>query len=320
MKVSGIKAVVTGGAGFIGSHLVDRLLALGNKVLVIDDLRGGSEDFIRHNYKNKDFKFVKEDLLSYKGLDKLIKGYDVVYHLAANPDVKAGASNTGIDLEQNILVTHRVLEAMRAAGVQNIVFTSTSTVYGEAKEIPTPEDYGPNIPISLYAASKMGAEGLICAYCHTFGMKAVIYRFANCVGSRSTHGVTFDFVNKLRKDPKRLEILGDGRQKKSYFHVSDCIDAMVFGAEHQKHAVEVFNVGSEDYIDVTTLAKVVVDVLGLGGVEFAYTGGTKSGAGWVGDVKVMMLGIEALKTMGWKPKYGSAESIKLTAESLVKGK
>lgn len=317
MQVSCKKTLVTGGAGFIGSHLVDRLLELDNEVIVIDSLVGGFEEFIKHHYDDKRFKFVKEDLFSGTGWEKYFEGIDIVFHLAANPDVKAGATNPSIDVEQNILVTHNVLEACRKAGVKNIVFTSTSTVYGEAETIPTPEDYGPNIPISLYAASKMAGEALISAYCHTFDMEAVLFRFANCVGSRSTHGVTFDFVNKLKDDPNKLTILGDGKQKKSYFHVSDCISAMIFGLEHQEKKIEIFNVGSVDYIDVTELADCVVEEMKLENVEYEYTGGTRSGAGWVGDVKVMMLGIEPLKALGWAPKYTSADSIKLTARSLL---
>jgi UDP-glucose 4-epimerase len=319
MKVTGLKVVVTGGAGFIGSHLVDKLLELKNDVLVIDDLRGGSEDFISHHYKDPYFKFVKKDLLKCKDLEKMFKGKDIIFHLAANPDVKSGATNPHIDVEQNLIVTHVILEAMRTSGVKTIVFTSTSTVYGEAKIIPTPEDYGPNVPISLYAASKLGAESLIDAYCHTFDMNAVIYRFANCVGSRSTHGVTFDFVNKLRKDPTVLDILGDGKACKSYFHVSDCVDAMIFGVEHSRIPVDFFNVGSKDYIDVNRVADIVVKAMDLKGVRYNYTGGTKTGAGWIGDVKVMRLAIDRLGKLGWTPKYDSSESIRLTAESCIKG-
>ena len=317
MKISGKKIVVTGGAGFIGSHLVDKLIELDNEVLVVDNLSGGNEDFIRHHYEDQRFEFVKEDLLTSEKLDTLFQGRDIVFHLAANPDVKAGATNPSLDVEQNIIVTHNVLEAMRKAGVGYIVFTSTSTVYGEAETIPTPEDYGPLVPISLYGASKLADEALIAAYCHTFDFGSVLYRFANCVGSRSTHGVTFDFVNKLRADPGKMEILGDGKQCKSYFHVSDCIDAMIFGIEHNEEKVGIFNVGSEDYIDVTTLANIVVEEMKLQNVEFAYTGGTSSGAGWIGDVKVMMLSVDALKSLGWTPKNSSGDSIRLTARSLL---
>ncbi len=317
MKVTGKKIVVTGGAGFIGSHLVDKLIEQDNEVLVVDNLSGGSEDFIRHHYEDPRFKFINDDLLTSDKLAQHFQGRDIVFHLAANPDVKAGATNPHLDMEQNIIVTHRVLEGVRNAGVGFVVFTSTSTVYGEAKTIPTPENYGPLEPISLYGASKLADEALITAYCHTFDLEAVIFRFANCVGSRSTHGVTFDFVNKLKADPNRMEILGDGKACKSYFHVSDCIDAMIFGLEHKEKKVEFFNVGSEDYIDVTALATIVVGEMRLENTEFAYTGGTSTGAGWVGDVKVMMLSIDALKALGWTPEHDSSNSIRLTARSLL---
>jgi len=317
MKVSGRKIIVTGGAGFIGSHLVDMLIEMNNEVMVIDNLSGGTEDFIKHHYEDDRFQFVKEDLLTSDKLAELFQGKDIVFHMAANPDVKAGVTNPSLDLEQNIIVTHRVLEAMRMGGVKYIVFTSTSTVYGEAEIIPTPENYGPLVPISLYGASKLADEALISAYCHTFDFEAVLYRFANCVGSRSTHGVTYDFVNKLKDDPNSMSILGDGKQCKSYFHVSDCISAMIFGMEHKRSKVEIFNVGSEDYIDVTTLAGLVADEMNLPDVEFVYTGGTSTGAGWVGDVKVMMLSIDVLKGLDWRPQYNSSDAIRLTARSLL---
>ncbi len=317
MDLSGRKIIVTGGAGFIGSHLVDKLIDLGNEVTVIDNLSGGKREFLEQAFATGKCELIVEDLFTHEDLPSLFQGHDAVFHLAANADVKRGAEDTGIDLEQNVQVTHRVLDATRAAGIKLFVFTSTSTVYGNASEIPTPEEYGPCLPISLYGASKLAAEGYISAFADLFEMDAVLFRFANCVGPRSTHGVTFDFVNKLRASPNKLVILGDGKQKKSYFHVTDCIDAIIFGVVHREKKVEVFNVGSTDYIDVTTVGECVVEAMGLENVEFEYTGGTQGGAGWKGDVKVMLLGIDGLAERGWRPKYDSRDSVLATAKDIV---
>jgi len=309
-----MKCVVTGGAGFIGSHLADRLLERGNDVKVIDDLSGGRLEFIEGHFPDDRFDFVKRDIS--EGIIKDIKGADIVYHLAANPDVKLGAENTKVHMKQNIIATYNVLESMREFGVKNIAFTSTSTVYGEATTVPTPENYGPLMPISLYGASKLACEALISAYCHTFNMTACLYRFANIIGPRSTHGVIFDFMRRLRNDPSKLTILGDGRQSKSYLHVGDCVDAMLFAVERQNGPVNIYNIGSEDRIDVTGIAKIVTQEMGLNGVEFEYTGGTR---GWVGDVAFMGLSVEKMKALGWTPKHNSEESVRLCVRSLLNG-
>src|SRR3972149_4668366 len=204
------KIIVTGGAGFIGSHIVDRLLTLGNQVTVIDNLSSGKMEFLKAHARDPNFKFVKLDILEKEKLKKTIAEADMIYHLAANPDVRLGADDTRVHLEQNIIATYNLLEVMRINKLKNIVFTSTSTVYGEATITPTPEDYGPLIPISLYGASKLACEALITSYCHTFEMNSWIFRFANIVGPRRTHGIIIDFINKLGKDPDSLEILGDG--------------------------------------------------------------------------------------------------------------
>ena len=214
-----MRILVTGGAGFIGSHLVDRL-AEQNKVTVIDNLTSGRGDFL-----NPRAEFIQADLLADE-ISEHFSGKDIIFHLAANPDVRIGAEDTRIHLEQNVIVTYRVLEAMRVTGVKKLAFTSSSTVYGEALT-PTPEDYGPLTPISLYGASKLACEALISSYCFTFDFKAYIYRFANVIGEGSTHGVIYDFINKLKANPEELEILGDGNQTKSYIHIDDCIEAML---------------------------------------------------------------------------------------------
>lgn len=298
--------VVTGGAGFIGSHAVDKLLSRGNRVTVIDNLISGRMEFIEPHLRDEHFKFINLDLLDAEKLKLAIRSADMVYHLAANPEVRLGAENTRIHLEQNILTTYNVLEAMRMNELKNIVFTSTSTVYGEATLIPTPENYGPLIPISLYGASKLACEALITSYCHTFDMRSWIFRFANIVGERSTHGIITDFVKKLKNNPESLEILGDGKQSKSYLHVSDCVDAILFAVENSDGMVNIFNIGSEDTISSKEIAGIVVNEMGLKDVAFRFTGGKR---GWKGDVPRMLLSIEKLKALGWKPVHNSKSSV-----------
>lgn len=310
------KILVTGGAGFIGSNLVDRLMERGNRVLVFDNLSSGKMEFIKHHLENPDFTLMKGDLLDHEAIERACKDADMVYHVAANPDVKLGASDTKVHFDQNILATYNLLEAMRKTGVRKIAFTSTSTVYGEASIMPTPENYGPLIPISLYGASKLACEALITSYSHTFDMQAWIFRFANIVGPRSTHGITVDFIKKLKENPLKLEILGDGKQEKSYLHVSECVNAILFAIEKSNEEVNIFNIGSEDTISATRIGKVVVQEMGLSDVEFIYTGGSR---GWKGDVPRMRLGIEKLKAIGWKPAYTSEKSIRDTAKALLAG-
>jgi len=310
-----MKALVTGGAGFIGSHLIDSLMEKGYEVRCIDNFSSGKMEFIE-NAIEKGLELIKGDILNKDDLRKAMEGCGIIFHLAANPDVRLGAEDSYVHLQQNVLATYVILEEMRMQGIKKIVFTSSSTVYGEADVIPTPEDYGPLIPISLYGASKLAAESFICAYCHTFDMFSVIFRFANVVGPRSTHGVTYDFIKKLRNDERKLEILGDGTQKKSYLYISDCIDAMLFGIEKAKERVEIFNIGSEDWVDVKKIADIVSQEMGLQ-PEYEFTGGVDGGRGWKGDVKIMRLSIDKLKSIGWKPRYGSEEAIRMTAKWLL---
>ncbi|MFZ2535083.1 NAD-dependent epimerase/dehydratase family protein, partial [Methanothrix sp.] len=272
MMLKNRSILVTGGAGFIGSHLVERLL-LDNEVTVLDNFSSGRIEFLEPYRDNPDFHLLTGDLMNPEMLDNAVSGKDFIFHLAANPDVKLGAEDTHVHLEQNVLATYNLLEAMRKNDVRQMAFTSTSTVYGEAAEVPTPEDYGPLLPISLYGASKLSCEALISSYCHTFQMQSWIYRFANIVGERGTHGVLVDFIRKLRENPGKLEILGSGKQRKSYLEVKDCVCAMIHAVEHSSGEVNVFNIGSEDSVDVTEIADIVVRQMGLDGVEYDYTGG-----------------------------------------------
>ncbi len=309
-----MKILVTGGAGFIGSHLIDALLERGDEVICFDNFSSGRREFIEHNLGQ--MELVEGDLLNRSDIGKAIKGCDAVFHLAANPDVRSGAGNTKTHFDNNIVATYNLLEEMRENGVTKIAFTSSSTVYGEASIIPTPENYGPLIPISIYGASKLASEALIASYCHTFDMEAIIYRFANVVGPRSTHGVIYDFINKLKANPEQLEILGDGTQKKSYLYIDDCIDAMLFGFDRMKEKVEIYNIGSEDWTDVRTIADIVSSEMGLR-PEYKFTGGL-DGRGWKGDVKFMRRDISKLKERGWNPRHTSNDAIRMTARWLIK--
>ncbi|MFQ5996417.1 MAG: NAD-dependent epimerase/dehydratase family protein [Dehalococcoidales bacterium] len=304
---------VAGGAGFIGSHLVDSLVNMG-EVTVYDNLSSGKQEFIQHHLSKNDFRFVKADLLNRDRLTRAIKDNDIVFHMAANPEVRTGRLNTELDFKQGTIATYNVLETMRLHGIKRIIFASSSTVYGETAGQAIPEDYGPLQPISLYGASKLASEGLITAFCHLFGMQAWIFRFANVVGDRATHGVLFDFMNKLKQNPEELEILGDGTQKKPYIYVQDCVDGMLYGFQHSEDQVNVFNLGNRDTTGVTTISHMVIESMGLANVKLKYTGGDR---GWPGDVPQVCLDTSRIERLGWKPKYTSDEAIHLAIKEIL---
>jgi len=308
--------VVTGGAGFIGSHLVDSLVEQGRDVVVIDSLVAGRKETIAGHLNSGKVRLVQHDLLT-DGWQNVLKGADRVYHLAADPDVRQSAMTPDPTFNNNIVATYRVLEAMRVNQVPELVFTSTSTVYGNATVIPTPEDYAPLEPVSVYGASKLACEALISAYCHSFAMRSWQFRFANIIGARSGHGVITDFVRKLRENSRELEILGDGKQTKSYLEVHECVQAMHFAVRHSRNPVNTFNIGSEDWIDVKTIADIVTEGMQLADVRYRFTGGS---LGWVGDVPKMQLAVDRLKALGWKPQKGSRESVRIAVQAAVQGK
>ena len=309
-----MRVLVTGGAGFIGSHLVDALMRCGYEVVVFDNLSSGKIENLRKWLKNRNFRFIKGDLRRKEEIKKAVVDCDLIFHFAANPDVRAAAAAHFGD----VIGTFNLLESLKDVGVSKFVFASSSTVYGEAERIPTSEDYAPLLPISMYGASKLACEALVSSYVHSLGFKAVILRLANIVGPRSSHGVIHDFIMKLRRNPKELEILGDGSQTKSYLYIDDCIDAIMLITEKFNGDVEVFNVGSEDQVNVRRIAEIVVEVLNLKDVKFKFTGGVNGGRGWKGDVKVMLLDVSKLKSLGWKPKYNSEEAVRKTAGYLAK--
>jgi len=302
-----MKAFVTGGAGFIGSNLVDKLLSRGDSVTVYDNLSSGNPKFLEHLKNNDKFKFIKADLLDLTKLKNEIKGHDVVFHIAANPFVRLGEEQTRLDLEQGAIATYNLLEAMRVNNIKKIIFSSSSVVYAETPPIAVPESYGPTLPISLYGAAKLAGEGLISAFCGTFGFQAWIYRFANIVGIRGTHGVIIDFIDKLKKNPKELEILGDGRQQKPYLHVNDVVEGILHGFEHSNEQVNLFNLSCKTDTTVTRIADLVVEEMGLKDVEYKFTGGKR---GWAGDVPRFQLDASKINKLGWKESYNSDEAVR----------
>jgi len=306
--------LVTGGAGFIGSHLVDALVSRGINVRVFDNFSSGREEFLSHHQGTGNVEVVRGDLLNIDEVESAMSGIEMVHHLAANPDIRLGTEVTDTDLKQGTLATYNVLESMRKVGVNKISFSSSSAIYGEAEEMPTPETYGPVMPISLYGASKLGSEALITAWAGTFGANAWIHRFANIVGPRGTHGVIFDFIHKLKRDPNRLEVLGNGMQEKSYMSAEDCVRAMVHLVDFCVDNVSLYNLGTGDTCSVRRIAEIVVEESGLEDVSIEYTGGDR---GWAGDVPKTSLEVGRLLSTGFKPDMASEDAIRHTARALI---
>ena len=308
------KLFVTGGAGFIGSHLVDRLVREGNSVTVYDNCVSGKKQDIEQHIGEEGFQFIRADLLEAERLVEAMRGHDLVWHLGANTDIPTGNRVTDLDLNNCTVATRNVLEAMRENSISRILFASSACVYGDAPPQALAETYGPLHPINLYGAGKLACEGLISAYCHLFDLQAWMFRFANVVGARMGHGVIFDFIQKLKKNPKELEILGDGRQEKPFFLVEDCIDGMMTALEKIPVRCDVFNLGCDSFSTVTRIGEIVAEEMGLSNVAFKYTGGSR---GWRGDVPVVHFSVEKMNGLGWRARHSSDEAVRVAARRLL---
>jgi UDP-glucose 4-epimerase len=313
------KVFITGGGGFIGSHVVDAVVGDGLQVTVFDNLSSGQDKYLKPHMGKPGFTFVQADLLDLERVKAEIAGHDLVWHLAANTDIPGGFVNTDIDLKNCVIATYNVLEAMRLTGVQRMLFSSTGAIYGELCRVEfSNETAGPLLPLSLYAAGKLGSEGFISAYCSLFDLRAWIFRFGNVIGSRMGHGVIHDFIEKLRRDPTHLEILGDGQQSKNYFLVEECIAGMAHAFRHSprtaEHPVDIFNLGADTLTGVKTIAKVVIEEMGLENVKITYTGGER---GWPGDQPQVHISSAKMNSIGWKAQRTSDDAVRLAAQRMI---
>lgn len=306
-------AFITGAAGFVGSNLTDLLLAQGHTVTGYDNFSTGRRPFLEGAQSNTKFRLITGDLLDTERLNAAVADADVVFHLAANADVRFGLQDPRRDLEQNTVATFNVLEAMRANGVNTILFSSTGSVYGEARVIPTPEDAPFPIQTSLYGASKLACEGLIAAYAEGYGLRCCIFRFVSVLGERYTHGHVFDFVRSLIADPTKLHILGDGKQRKSYIHVADCVGAMLTALEGLDGKLNIYNLGTDGYCQVNDFVHWIAARLGCS-PRLGYSGGDR---GWVGDNPFIFLDTKRIRSLGWQPRFDIRAGVERTVDWLV---
>jgi UDP-glucose 4-epimerase len=313
-----VKIVVTGAAGFIATNLIPRLLEAGYEVHGIDNFFLGKREFVERSLGHRRFHFHEIDLLDRERVVELFAmiNADRVWHLAANSDISYGTKYTDFDLKGGTLVTYNVLEAMRRTGAKQLIFSSSGAVYGEPAVMPTPENYGPIFPISLYAASKVACETLVTAFVHNYDMRCWIYRFGNIVGPNPTHGVIHDFVLRLRENPGELVVLGDGTQSKPYVYVADCIDGIEFGVAHAHDAVNCYNLAVNDHTSVTEIAEWTIEAMGIErkSIDVKYGTGPR---GWKGDVPQVKLDTCRMTKLGWKPKLSSRESVRRTIGEVV---
>jgi UDP-glucose 4-epimerase len=310
------KYFVTGGSGFIGSHLVDKLIKEGNQVTVYDNLVSGKRKDIEHLIGKPGFCFIEADLLDVNTLNESMKDHEIIWHLGANTDIPTGNKVTDLDLNNCTVATRNVLEGMRLHGIKKLLFASSATVYGDMQTALLAENMGPLLPISLYGAGKLACEGLISAYCHLFNMQAWIFRFANVVGGGMGHGVIYDFIQKLKKNPGELEILGDGKQQKPYFLVEDCIDGMVCAFRKADSQYDVYNLGCDSFSTVDNVGQIVIEEMGLKNVRIKYTGGKR---GWPGDVPVVRFNPQKMGKWGWKARHTSDEAVRIAARRIIEG-
>ncbi len=311
-----MKYFVAGGAGFIGSHFTDRLLSFDatRAVTLYDNFSSGREWHYEHHLRDPRLHVIRGEVENLPALRDAMAGHDVVIHLASNPDIARAAVEPDIDFRQGTALTQHVLEAMRKTGTPSLLYASGSGVYGDLGTYEAFEDYGPLLPVSTYGASKLAGEALISSYCAMFGLRARAFRFGNVVGPRQTHGVGFDFVRRLREDPSRLRILGDGTQSKSYIHVEDVVDAVLLAHRAEPKPYQVFNVATGDYITVTEIARLAAELTGARHCRFEYTGGSR---GWKGDVPVVRLNTDRIRALGWRCTRTSRQALKESMSALL---
>jgi UDP-glucose 4-epimerase len=303
-----LRIFVTGAAGFIGSNMVDRLLAVGHSVVGFDNFSTGQPRFLERAMAHSQFTLVQGDLLERNVLSKAMAGADLVIHFAANADVRFGTDHPRRDLDQNTIATWNVLEAMREQGCKRMVFSSTGSIYGEPEVFPTPETCPFPVQTSLYGASKLAAEGLIQAYCEGYGMQGYIFRFVSILGERYSHGHVFDFYKQLAEHPEHLHVLGNGQQRKSYLYVQDCIDAILMALDKASDKVNIFNLGTDEYCKVNNSIGWICEYLGLA-PKFTYSGGER---GWIGDSPFILLDCSRIRALGWRPRLTIKEAVLAT--------
>ena len=310
-------ALITGGAGFIGSHLAEKLVNEGIETKVLDNFATGRKENFSECIDNQNFSFFNLDLGKLGKQKDYLENVEVVFHMAADPEVRTGYDKPEDSFNQNIVNTFNLLQRIKNSKVKKIVFASSSSVYGDAKVLPTKEEYGPLCPISHYGASKLACEAMVSSFCYNYNIKGIILRPANVIGSRGLHGLIWDLVHKLKNDKSGLEVLGDGKQTKSFIHISDAVKGILQSIKKHKDDVEIFNIGSEDSIEIINVAKVVCKNMKLPDIEIITTGGIENGRGWKGDIKSAHLDISKLKNLGWHPKLSSLEAADLTSQEII---
>ena len=317
-KIDFDTAVITGGAGFIGSYIAEKLVENGTDTKVIDNLVTGKKENLSKCFDQDNFSFLEYDLGNLDGIEDHLGDADILFHFAADPEVRTGYSKPEDSFEQNIVNTFNLLQKIKQSKIKKIVFASSSSVYGDAKIIPTNEEYGPLSPISHYGASKLACEAMVSSFCHNYNIEGVILRPANVIGLRGRHGLIWDLVHKLKINQDELELLGDGKQTKSFIHISDAIDGIFFSLNNLQDKVEVFNLGSEDSVEIMDVAKIVCKNMGLNEIKINLTGGVDDGRGWKGDIKIAHLDITKLKNSGWIPKLSSINAADITSREIIK--
>ena len=317
-KIDFDTAVITGGAGFIGSYIAEKLVENGTDTKVIDNLVTGKKENLSKCFDQDNFSFLEYDLGNLDGIEDHLGDADILFHFAADPEVRTGYSKPEDSFEQNIVNTFNLLQKIKQSKIKKIVFASSSSVYGDAKIIPTNEEYGPLSPISHYGASKLACEAMVSSFCHNYNIEGVILRPANVIGLRGRHGLIWDLVHKLKINQDELELLGDGKQTKSFIHISDAIDGIFFSLNNLQDKVEVFNLGSEDSVEIMDVAKIVCKNMGLNEIKINLTGGVDDGRGWKGDIRIAHLDITKLKNSGWIPKLSSINAADVTSHEIIK--